>query len=177
MAIGLLCVYSSTFGIGSSIFFRQMVGICIGIVFLAIAFIVDYRTLMYSAWPFYGLGVLGLLLVFVIGREVSGARRWIIFGPLHMQPSEFAKVFVIIWMAYQGALLPCYNHLHTRDAHFAGARSRYGGNHRFHCLCHVSHAGDQTLHDTHIGWIVSCRIAFLMVFTQGLSKEPCVNVS
>ncbi|MGD0822234.1 MAG: rod shape-determining protein RodA [Desulfomonilia bacterium] len=102
MAIGLLCVYSSTFGIGSSIFFRQMVGICIGIVFLAIAFIVDYRTLMYSAWPFYGLGVLGLLLVFVIGREVSGARRWIIFGPLHMQPSEFAKVFVIIWMAYWG---------------------------------------------------------------------------
>ena len=100
MAIGLLCVYSSTAGTGSGIFFKQVLWICIGTVFLAIAFIVDYRTLMYSAWPFYGLVVTALVLVFIVGREISGARRWIIFGPLRMQPSEFAKIFVIIWMAY-----------------------------------------------------------------------------
>ena len=56
MAIGLLCVYSSTTAVGSAILARQMLWICIGMVFLAIAFLVDYRTLMYSAWPFYGLG-------------------------------------------------------------------------------------------------------------------------
>jgi len=100
MAIGLTCVYSSTTAAGSAILVRQTLWICIGMVFLAVAFFVDYRTLMYSAWPLYGLVVLTLVLVFVIGREISGARRWIIFGPLRMQPSELAKIFVIIWMAY-----------------------------------------------------------------------------
>jgi len=102
MAIGLLCVYSSTAGIGSGIFIRQVLWIFIGTVFLAIAFIVDYRTLMYSAWPLYGFVMAALAVVFVIGREISGARRWIILGPLRMQPSELAKIFVIIWMAYWG---------------------------------------------------------------------------
>jgi rod shape determining protein RodA len=100
MVIGLLCVYSSTAAMGSGIFIRQLLWICIGMLFLAIAFLVDYRTLMYSAWPFYGLVISALVLVFVIGREISGAKRWIIFGPLRMQPSEVAKIFVIIWMAY-----------------------------------------------------------------------------
>ncbi len=100
MAIGLLCVYSSTAGMGSGIFIRQLLWISIGTLFLAIAFLVDYRTLMYSAWPFYGLVVFALMLVLVIGREISGARRWIIMGPMRMQPSEIAKIFVIIWMAY-----------------------------------------------------------------------------
>ena len=80
MAIGLLCVYSSTTAVGSAILARQMLWICIGMVFLAIAFFVDYRTLMYSAWPFYALVVTTLVLVFVIGREISGARRWIVHG-------------------------------------------------------------------------------------------------
>jgi rod shape determining protein RodA len=100
MAIGLLCVYSSTAGMGSGIFVRQLLWICIGTLFLAIAFLVDYRTLMYSAWPFYGLVVTALVLVFVIGKEISGAKRWIVMGPMRMQPSEIAKIFVIIWMAY-----------------------------------------------------------------------------
>lgn len=100
MAIGLLCVYSSTSGTGSGIFFKQLLWICIGTVFLVVAFAVDYRSLMYSAWPLYGAVVAILVLVLIFGREISGARRWLIFGPFRMQPSELAKVFVIIWMAY-----------------------------------------------------------------------------
>lgn len=100
IAIGLLCIFSSTTAAGTSIIIRQMLWVCIGMVFLAIAFLVDYRTLMYSAWPLYGLVILTLALVFVIGREISGAQRWIILGPLRMQPSELAKIFAIIWMAY-----------------------------------------------------------------------------
>lgn len=100
MAIGLLCVYSATTAVGTSILVKQVLWICIGMVFLAVAFFVDYRRLMYSAWPLYGLVFVALVLVLVIGREISGARRWIILGPLRMQPSELAKIFVIIWMAY-----------------------------------------------------------------------------
>ena len=100
MVIGLLCIYSSTSVVGSGIFFRQLLWICIGTFFLVVAFAVDYRNLMYSAWPLYGAVLLALVLVFIIGKEISGARRWIVFGPFRMQPSELAKVFVIIWMAY-----------------------------------------------------------------------------
>jgi rod shape determining protein RodA len=102
ICIGLLCVYSSTSGSGSTIFIKQLLWISIGAFFLIIAFAVDYRTLMYSAWPLYGCVILTLVLVFIIGREISGARRWIIFGPLRMQPSELTKIFVVIWMAYWG---------------------------------------------------------------------------
>jgi rod shape determining protein RodA len=102
ISFGALCLFSSTSGTGSSIFIKQLLWICIGTFFLIIAFAVDYRTLMYSAWPLYGLTIIALLLVFVLGREISGARRWIIFGPLRMQPSELAKILVIIWMAYWG---------------------------------------------------------------------------
>jgi rod shape determining protein RodA len=102
ICFGLLCVYSSTFGTGSSIFIKQVIYICIGVFFLIVAFALDYRNLMYSAWPLFALTVIALLSVFILGREISGARRWIILGPFRGQPSELAKVFVIIWMAYWG---------------------------------------------------------------------------
>ncbi|HOJ13699.1 MAG TPA: rod shape-determining protein RodA [Deltaproteobacteria bacterium] len=100
VVIGLMSVYSSTSASGPSIFLRQLTWVCMGCVFLVAAFAVDYRNLMYSAWPFYALVLLGLVLVFVIGREISGARRWIELGPMRMQPSEIVKIFVIVWLAY-----------------------------------------------------------------------------
>lgn len=102
MCFGLLCVYSSTCGTGSTIFIKQLIWISIGAFFLILAIAVDYRTLMYSAWPLYAIVIVALLAVFVLGRNISGARRWITLGPFQMQPSELAKIFVIIWMAYWG---------------------------------------------------------------------------
>ncbi len=102
MAIGLLCVYSAVRVSQISIFFKQLMWICAGTVIMIIAFAVDYRVHMRLAWPLYSMMVLGLLLVLVIGREIGGARRWISIGPLGLQPSELAKIIIIIWMAYWG---------------------------------------------------------------------------
>ena len=57
-----------------------------------------YRML---AYPMLILGVVALLAVLVpgIGVGVYGARRWIDLGPLQLQPSEFAKVGVLLWGA------------------------------------------------------------------------------
>ena len=100
--IGLLCLYSSSRVTNITIFYKQLIWIMVGVLVMIVVFIVDYRVLLRSAWPLYGFMVLGLVLVLVLGREISGARRWISLGPLGIQPSELAKVIMIIWLAYWG---------------------------------------------------------------------------
>lgn len=52
-----------------------------------------------AAWPLYGLSILLLLSVLVIGQEVNGARRWISIAGLQFQPSEIAKFTMILLFA------------------------------------------------------------------------------
>jgi rod shape determining protein RodA len=59
----------------------------------------DYRRFMRLAYPFYGFVILLLLVVFVKGRVIMGARRWIDIGPVNLQPSELAKVAVALALA------------------------------------------------------------------------------
>jgi rod shape determining protein RodA len=59
----------------------------------------DYRRFMRGAYVFYGFVIVLLVLVFVKGRVVMGARRWIGFGPVNLQPSELAKIAVALALA------------------------------------------------------------------------------
>lgn len=53
-----------------------------------------------GTWLFlFGLGLLLLVLVPGIGRNVNGATRWIPLGPLNLQPSEFVKLFAVIYVS------------------------------------------------------------------------------
>ena len=51
------------------------------------------------AWPLYGISILLLLSVLVIGQEVNGARRWINIAGIQFQPSEVAKFTMILVFA------------------------------------------------------------------------------
>jgi rod shape determining protein RodA len=61
--------------------------------------LVDYRIFRRGAWPFYALVLLLLVAVLVKGRMVMGARRWLTYGPVNFQPSELAKIAVILLLA------------------------------------------------------------------------------
>lgn len=83
---------------------QQMIGAAGGLVGLAIMAQVDYRRLRMFAWPLLLLVVLMLVLVVFPGMEsisprINGARRWLRVGPVQIQPSEFAKLTLIIWTA------------------------------------------------------------------------------
>ena len=51
------------------------------------------------AWPLYGISILLLLSVLVIGQEVNGAKRWVSIGGIQFQPSEIAKFTMILVFA------------------------------------------------------------------------------
>jgi rod shape determining protein RodA len=86
---------------GNGLVLRQLLWDGIGVAALIAVASLDYRNLVRAAPAFYLAGLLALLAVFVLGRSVSGARRWIPVGPLTVQPSElfkFAFVLMVVWV-------------------------------------------------------------------------------
>ena len=58
------------------------------------------KTIKMIAHRSLGFAVLVMLLLIPFGRDVNGNTNWIAFGPIDFQPSEVAKVFLILWAAY-----------------------------------------------------------------------------
>lgn len=80
----------------SSFYQRQLIwGLCgLGSMLLAMSF--DYRQLRNLAWPFFLITLALLLLVPVVGKTVYGAKRWLSLGFMSIQPSEMAKLAVLV---------------------------------------------------------------------------------
>jgi len=88
---------------GDSFYFlkRHLVFLIIGLLFTFLAMIVDYRLLRKYARFLFWIAFLLLVLVLIpgLGREISGARRWFKFKFISFQPSEFANLALIIYIA------------------------------------------------------------------------------
>ncbi len=108
LGIGIVMVYSSSFAYAEAYngdpafyFKRQLIFSLLGI----LAMVVGYK-IPIEFWRRYGkwgmllvLGLLGLVLVPGIGKQVGGARRWLSLGGINFQPSELAKLFLLIYSA------------------------------------------------------------------------------
>ena len=101
IGLSLVCLWSlnPTRGI-SSLVWRQVSWVGVGLIGLLVAATVDYRNLVRTAPVLYVIGLGLLTSVFVLGRTVSGARRWIHLGPFTVQPSELFKLIFIITLAW-----------------------------------------------------------------------------
>ena len=94
--------------VGLDFAMRQLSGALLGGVLLLLASRQDYYRWRVLAWPLL-LVTLGLLLIPVlpfttgIAPSVNGARRWIELGPVSFQPSELARVAVVVWCAMLAA--------------------------------------------------------------------------
>jgi len=78
---------------------RQAAYALFGIVALVVLSRTDYRRLRYLVPPLLLASFALLVAVLVLGDPVNGAKRWITFGPATLQPSELAKLALVLWVA------------------------------------------------------------------------------
>ncbi len=98
-AVGVVNIYSSTYphmGGGTPLYVKQVYWLIIGFGFLGLTLSFDYRTFVRYAYPFYIFCVLLLAMVMLLGRTTSGSQRWIQLGFISFQPSELAKIALIL---------------------------------------------------------------------------------
>ena len=101
--IGFSCamIYSASSGgrIGAGYVEKQIMWAIFGLIGAAIIASIDHTIYHRYAGKLYGVMILMLLAVLTVGHSSKGATRWIGFGGFQIQPSEFAKIIVIITLA------------------------------------------------------------------------------
>jgi rod shape determining protein RodA len=104
--LGTLLVWSATStredltgGETTAYLTKQLVNVAIGLVLMVIVMATDHRWVRIVAPLFYVGSIVGLVLVLVAGSTVNGSRSWIQLGGMSIQPSEFAKLSVVVGMA------------------------------------------------------------------------------
>jgi cell division protein FtsW len=105
LALGMVMLYSSSMADkGMHFLIMQLLWCSVGIVACVVAATMDYRLLKKFAWPLLAFAVILLVLVLEkkIGYRINGARRWFKFGGVQFQPSELAKIALIIAVAWYG---------------------------------------------------------------------------
>ncbi len=105
LALGMVMLYSSSMTqVGARYLVMQLIWCALGLILCVTAASMDYQLLKKLAWPLFAIAVLLLVLVAIphIGRRINGARRWFDFHGLRFQPSEMAKLALIIALAWYG---------------------------------------------------------------------------
>ncbi len=101
VVMGLLTVYSATSvpGMHQGLWMKQLAwaGVALGCACLVAS--IPFRVYDTLAWPLYGVSLLLLALVLVMGTTALGAKRWLDVGPLKFQPSEIAKIATVLVLA------------------------------------------------------------------------------
>ena len=108
LAVGLTMLYSASYaqseydsGYTVSTRYLQKQAVCagLGLGCMAVFSRIPAKVWLKLAWPLYGVSIVLLLSVLVIGEEVNGARRWINLAGIQFQPSEIAKFTMILLFA------------------------------------------------------------------------------
>jgi cell division protein FtsW len=105
LALGMVMLYSSSMTqVGARYLARQLVWCLFGLAACVAMTVVDYRQLKKVWWVLFSIAI--VMLVLVLNRHFGSvrghARRWFSFGGMTFQPSEFAKIALIILLAWYG---------------------------------------------------------------------------
>ncbi len=108
--IGLLILYSATLSVSSAYFIKQSFWTLLGIIVMLLLSFIKPKVYYNLSVPFYVLSL--LLLLFVLLFSYAGVHRWINLGFIRLQPSEIAKLALILMLAkyVQGRKFAIYSH-------------------------------------------------------------------
>ena len=101
-AMGLANLYSATYSpqTGASTFFtKQLIYFLLGFGLILFIVSIDYRILLTANYPIYAGTIILLLWALFFGESVVNTQRWIHLGPIRLQPSELAKLALVINLA------------------------------------------------------------------------------
>ena len=103
VSIGILSIYSSTYqkegALWEAIYKRQMLWVLLGLILFLFTSNLNYRRFWEWTYILYALALIFLFLVFILGVTRLGAQRWLKIAWFNFQPSEFAKLILVIFLA------------------------------------------------------------------------------
>lgn len=100
--IGVTNLYSATSAAGpalADLYIQQIYWLALGAGAAVLIVAVDYRHYERYGWVAYGAGLVMLVLVFLLAKNIRGSQRWIPIGSFSLQPSELMKIFLIVALA------------------------------------------------------------------------------
>ena len=109
-AFGILAVYVAGVDARQAYATNQAIGFVVGLAGAIPLALIDYRIWQRHLRLIYGLVLLMLAVVLVVGAAAGGAQRWVDIGPVQVQPSEFAKLGMVIVLAGYFAERPVGEH-------------------------------------------------------------------
>lgn len=106
--VGLMSIHSATqakhLDFTESYVFRQINWFAVGMLLLFVSFKVSYQKFIDFSYLLYGINIILLALVLVLGQARLGAQRWFTIGSFAFQPSEFMKLsFILALSSYVGS--------------------------------------------------------------------------
>ncbi len=78
---------------------NQIQGLIMGIVSMTLVSLISYEFLLRFYYVYYAAAMVLLVAVRLFGREINHAKRWLVIGPIQFQPSEVAKILLILFFA------------------------------------------------------------------------------
>lgn len=99
LTIGIMAVYSATYTRTNSFYQKQIIFAIVGIILFFVFSSIDYKIYSKYSKLIYIFNLLFLISVFFLGSVRYGAQRWIVLGPINIQPSELAKLFVVLTLS------------------------------------------------------------------------------
>ena len=97
--IGLIALFSAISETNYNEFTKQIIWIAISIVAMFIVMMINYNVLVKISSVLYGISIILLILV-LFTEPINGATSWFSLGDFAFQPSEFAKIAVILFIAF-----------------------------------------------------------------------------
>lgn len=163
IGLSLTAVYTATSYRTMSYFKKEIIWTCLGVFVYYVVSFIDYRKYGKYYRLIYVANILMLAAVYVFGDEAKGAKRWIDLGIISVQPSEFAKLFLVLTFAE--VLIIDYG------KNFRGLKDM------FFSSLHILPIFLMVLHQPDLGTsLVLIFIYFVMIFVHGIDWKTIWQV-